>query len=53
MSTVSKMAVKGVPLNSVAQAQTEAAEDKKYSGVRPHKAYTRKPHEHFIQLAGL
>lgn len=28
MSTVSKMAVKGVPLNPVAQAQTETAEDK-------------------------
>lgn len=28
MSTVSKMAVKDIPLNPVAQAQTEAAEDK-------------------------
>lgn len=28
MSTLSKMAVKGVPLNPVAQAQTETAEDK-------------------------
>lgn len=28
MNTVSKMAVKGVPLNPVAQAQTETAEDK-------------------------
>ena len=32
MSTVSKMAVKGVPLNPVAQAQTEAAEDKRPPG---------------------
>lgn len=32
MSTLSKMAVKGVPLNPVAQAQTEAAEDKRPPG---------------------
>lgn len=32
MSTVSKMAVKDTPLNPAAQAQTEAAEDKRPPG---------------------